>query len=485
MKRVIAFFTVFALIAITANSQNLRAYFSYSIFNTPENEPYVETYLTINGASLNYVKIDDTFKSVVDVQLLFKKGDSIVNFAKYDLNGPVVTDTTFVDQNMLDVQRYGLPDGDYTIELSLRDKNGDEKKLTTSASLSINFSPDSLEFSDIELLSSYEKSDTQGTLSKNGYLLTPYVFNYYPLSMNTLSFYLELYNTKEVIGDEAFLLTNYIRPFETDKKMDQYIHRKKVTPKEVVTTLSSFEISELPSGNYLLVSEARNRNNQIIAQKEIFFQRYNPDVEFSLTNLLVVNTANTFVERINGRDTLEMYIDYLEPISTDVERLFANSQIATATDDDLRRYLLNFWTERNRLNPEDAWDEYHLRVKQANNNFKSVSAEGYETDRGRVYLQYGQPNVISENYFEPAAYPYEIWHYFQLDGQRDKKFVFYTHDNVTNDFQLIHSNALGELSNYRWQTIVYRRTWDPNSIDDAIIPSTWGGNATQNYVQPW
>jgi len=33
--------------------------------------------------------------------------------------------------------------------------------------------------------------------------------------------------------------------------------------------------------------------------------------------------------------------------------------------------------------------------------------------------------------------------------------------------------------------LFYRRTWDPNSIDDAIIPSTWGSKATQSYKQPW
>jgi len=74
-------------------------------------------------------------------------------------------------------------------------------------------------------------------------------------------------------------------------------------------------------------------------------------------------------------------------------------------------------------------------------NFKSVSIEGYRTDRGRVYLQYGQPNVISEQYFEPAAYPYEIWHYYQLGDQRDKNLYSIHMIWVTNDFQLIHSKC--------------------------------------------
>ena len=485
MKKITLYIAVFVLFSLTGNSQNLRAYLSYSTFNTPDNEPYIETYLTVNGKSINYRKLDDgTLQGVIDVQILFKKGDSIVNFAKYDLSSPKVKDTVINNINMLDVQRYALRSGEYILEISLKDKNSNQKAIVSHDKFSIAFPDDSMAFSDIELLSSYNKTEKTGVLEKNGYELTPYVFNYYPQSINKLSFYTELYNSTTVLGESPFLLTYYIRPFEADKMLDSYIIRKRVNPEPVVPILGSFDITELPSGNYLLVFEARNRNNEILSGSETFFQRYNPGAQFNVTNLLVLNTQNTFVGEIST-DTLKTYIEYLSPISTDIERMYAKSMLTSADDDELRKYFLNFWMERDKLNPEDAWSEYLILVNQVNRSFKSVSQEGYETERGRVYLQYGQPDVLSEQYFEPAAYPYEIWHYHQLKDQRDKKFVFYTHDLVTNDFQLIHSNAIGELNNYRWETVIYRRTWDPNSIDDAIIPSTWGSKATEVYKQPW
>lgn len=486
MKRNILFITISILFSLSGFSQNLRAYLSYSTFNTPNNEPYIETYLSINGSSIKYIKInDEKYQGAINVQIIFKNGDSIVNFAKYELSSPIITDTLLSNINMLDIQRYMLPVGDYNIEITLSDKNSTNKKITSYDKFTIDFSDDMMAFSGIELLSSYTKANSESTLEKNGFELTPNVTNYYPQSIDVLSFYAELYNSITVLGDAPFLLTSYIRPFEADKKLDQFFHRKRVESKPVVVTLSSFDISELPSGNYLLVLEARNRDNEILASNEIFFQRYNPSAKFSLTNLLTLNTENTFARRISDRDTLAMYIDYLTPISTDIERLYIENQLKEADIEELRRYFLNFWIERDKINPELAWDEYLLLVKQANHNFKSVSNPGYKTDRGRVYLRYGQPNVISEQYFEPAAYPYEIWQYYQLDEQRNKKFVFYTHDLVTNDFLLIHSDAVGELSNYRWETVIYRRTWDPNNLDDAIIPSTWGSKATQTYRQPF
>ena len=485
MKQLLIYFSIF-LFSITLNGQSLRAYFSYSVFNTPQNEPYIETYLTVNGSSVDLMQLEDgTFQGKIDVQIIFKIGDSIVNYSKYDLAGPIIKDTLNNNLNMLDIQRYGLSEGEYNMELTLRDAIGNHDTLRTGDKFVIDFPNDEVSFSDVELLSSYEKSDSEGLMMKNGFLLTPYVFNYFPQSVNTISFYSELYNSKKVLGDESFLLTYYIRPFEADKKLDQYIHRKKVTPKNVIPILSSFDITQLPSGNYLLVLEARNRNNELLNSRELFFQRFNPSTQYLLNDLLVLNTQNTFVEGIGNRDTLSTYIEYLTPISTDIERVYASSQLKDGTTEELQKYFLNFWIERDKLNPKAAWEKYFLRVKQANKNFKSVSSEGYKTDRGRVYLQYEQPNIISEHYFEPAAYPYEIWHYYQLGDQRDKKFVFYSHDNATNDFQLIHSNAVGELSNYRWETVVYRRTWDPNSIDDAVIPSSWGSKATESYIQPW
>lgn len=486
MKRLTFFLIVFTLFSLSGTSKNLQAYLSYSVFTTPDHSSYIETYLTVNGNSINYAKLPDgKYQGTIDIKILFKIGDSIVNYAKYDLSGPVIDDTLKDKVNMLDVQRYALPNGEYNIEISLSDKNGDQKPTISYDSFTIDFLEDQMDFSDIELLSSYTKSDKTGILEKNGYELIPYVFNYYPQSANVLSFYAELYNSKTELGESPFLMNYYIRPFEVDKKLDQYILRKRVNPEKVNVLLSKFDIGELPSGNYLLVLEARSRTNELITSKEIFFQRYNPSTQFNLTNLLVLNTQNTFVERMNSRDTLEMYIRYLMPISTDIERKYSENQLKTADIEELRKYFLSFWMERDRLNPEMAWNDYLLRVMQANKNFKSVSLEGYQTDRGRVYLQYGQPNIISEHHFEPAAYPYEIWQYYQLDNQHDKKFVFYTHDNATNDFQLIHSNAVGELNNYRWETIIYKRTWDPHSIDDAIIPSAWGSKATEAYKQPW
>ena len=260
MKK-IAILVLLSFIYMAGISQGLNAYLTYSLFDTPGNKPYIETYLTINGRSIKYNQTEDGYyQGKVNVQVMFIKGDSIINFAKYDLSSPIITDTVNPNQNLLDIQRYGLPNGEYELEIKLKDLNGDGKELSSLDKFEINFPKSEMAYSDIELLSSYEKTDKVSNLSKNGYLLTPYVFNYYPEDVNKITFYSELYNSKDILGEEAFLSTTYIRPFEVDKKLDKYINRRRVQSDNVVVTLSSFDIAELPSGNYILVMGADRKS---------------------------------------------------------------------------------------------------------------------------------------------------------------------------------------------------------------------------------
>ena len=69
-------------------------------------------------------------------------------------------------------------------------------------------------------------------------------------------------------------------------------------------------------------------------------------------------------------------------------------------------------------------------------------------------------------------------------GTKNTKFVFYTQDIVTNDFQLVHSDAIGELSNYRWQVMIHRRTYDPENLDNNRYIDAWGSKVNDYYDNP-
>jgi hypothetical protein len=65
------------------------------------------------------------------------------------------------------------------------------------------------------------------------------------------------------------------------------------------------------------------------------------------------------------------------------------------------------------------------------------------------------------------------------------RFVFYNPDLVTNDFQLLHSNAIGEVSNYQWRLQLRKRDQSWRSIDQTGEETDeWGTHYNDYYNQP-
>lgn len=473
--------------AADAAPKSMRAYLSYTTFSAPDGEPYIETYLAVDGSSVYFKEIESgSFKASLEIMMIFKQGDFIFDYAKYELNSQVVNDTSKIDFGFIDQQRFSLPNGEYQFELSIADLNNDsEPPFMSEETIVLNFPDDKISLSGIQLIESYEKTDKISILSKNGYDLVPMVYAFYPESMNQISFYAEAYHTAKQFGDDGkFLLTYYLESFESGLQMDQYIFRKRLDAKPVNVVFNTVDIRELPSGNYSLVLEIRDRENKIITDNKVFFRRSNPKHQLKMNDLTALNINNTFVAKIADSDTLVDFLKSLEPISSEAERDYMFSLAKTGDYLMMKRFLYNFWLTRNYSAPEDAWMQYHYEVRKVNASYGTPTKKGYASDRGRVYLKYGPPNHMRESYNEPGAYPYEIWQYYTLGEQRNKRFVFATKDMVTNDFVLIHSDALGELSNYRWQLDIYKRTWDPDNVDATAPQDTWGNEAGKNWDLP-
>lgn len=485
MKKSILFLVIF-LVPFCLDARNLWAFLTYSTFNSPDG-PYVETYLSVAGNSVNYVRtVNGKFQATVNVLMTFRQNDEIKAFKKYELNSPEIDDTSKVNYEFIDEQRIQIPNGTYDFELQLTDKNNQVKAVPYTQSVVIDFQADKPSFSGIQLVKSYTKSETTTTITKSGYDLVPYVYNFYPGNEDKMIFYSELYNMDKIIPeDQKYFLSYFIESFETHMTLSEFAKVKKDIARPINVTLAEFYIANLATGNYNLVMEARNQQNEIVASQKIFFQRSNPNARLTFINLTNENATNTFAERITKLDTLKEYISSTFPISSGIERAFIKDVLKTSSLQDLQKYFYGFWVRRDSKNPEQAWLAYYEQVKIANYNFKTPVKKGYQTDRGRVYLEYGPPNTRSERPSEPSTYPYEIWHYYTLsNSQRNKKFVFYSPDMVTNDYFLLHSDAIGEIHNYSWQVDLQSRIYAPDYIGETQTINSWGDMAKDYWELP-
>ena len=489
------FFTIIliVLLGITANAQHkksLNSYISYATFNMPgDASPYVETYITFDKGSLVYVKnADGQYNATIDVTIMFKQGESVKNFGKYSLSSPYVTDTTGINGFFMDMQRYSLDNGTYTLEVILEDENNKaDKPFMVDDQLVMDF-PNKLCFSSIIGLESYSKADKESNSTKNGYNLIPMVMPFYPETINKLSFYAEIYNAKKQLGEgEKYLLNTYICAFENNSILSNYYFTKRMTAKDIDVIINNMDITNLPTGNYYLVLEARDRNNEVIGLNRYFFQRSNPYYQIDNSMLASINTDKVFTGAIKDIDTIREYIKSVAPISTMVELDYADGLIKTDDLKTMQQFFYTFWLSRNKINPEQAWSDYYAQVQRVNASFKTINGKGYASDRGIVFLKYGAPDRIVQSYNEPGAFPYEIWHYYTLGTQRNKKFVFMTRDMVTNDFKLIHSDAIGEINNFRWTTEIYQRTYgtyNDYGVDGYAQPDSYGDKAKDYYDNP-
>ncbi|MFU8844990.1 MAG: GWxTD domain-containing protein [Bacteroidales bacterium] len=470
-----------------AVSKNLNAYYSYTVFYSPDNGPYIETYLSVAGNSVNFVANETgDFKAAVEVLVLFIQGKEVISYDKYQLSSPELKDTANINFSFLDQQRYSLPSGLYDFEIQIKDMYSDNPPFISLQPLEIDFPDDAVHVSGIQLIESYKPSGEENILTKHGYDLVPYISDFYPESVQKIIFYGEIYNTAKILGQEKqFLLTTYISPAEKNEPVTGFISRKREVTAPVSVVFNEFNISNLKSGNYFLVIEVRDQENTLRGKNRFFFQRSNPKLQLRIEDLATVNSNNTFVSKIQNADTLREYIRSLSPISDEQEKIFSAVHVKTADLETLQKYFYRFWDERNPLDPESAWTAYRNEVVKVNMAYSTKIQKGYETDRGRVYLQYGPPNAISESYNEPATYPYEIWHYYALqNGQRNRRFVFYTRDMVTNDFVMLHSDVSGELANYRWQYVLYQRVDPGFDLDSRSVPDSWGGQSRNYFDLP-
>jgi GWxTD domain-containing protein len=465
MKKFFILTSLAIMLSSSGMAQQIKANFSYSTFSSPTNEPYIETYLHFNGNSLKYKpNSNNKWQATVEVTYIFKQGDKIVDFKKQNVQSPESEDSSATKINFYNQQRIPLTNGKYDFEIVLKDLNSPDKEFLTSQELDIDYKGTAIELSDITLIESFKKTESKNILTKSGYDLMPYTTDFYPEDFEKMLFYVEVYNTEKVLEkDEPFLIDYFIESYESKQIVGNYRSFKRETPKTVNALLTSFDIQKLPSGNYNLVVEIKNKENKTLTLKKVFFQRSNPVAN----EILVSNDyINSFVTTISPTE-LEDYIKSTSPISSQIELNFAKNQLSNKDTELMRQFFYNFWLTRNATNPEEEWKKYKELVKIAEQDFSTSIKKGYETDRGRIFLKHGKPNTLTEMKNETSTYPYEIWHYYGIEGRSNVKFIFYSPDIISNDYPLLHSTLPGEIFNAQWKVELHKRTNQPRDINET------------------
>jgi GWxTD domain-containing protein len=186
--------------------------------------------------------------------------------------------------------------------------------------------------------------------------------------------------------------------------------------------------------------------NQAVTSSKKFFV-YNPDVQVVDS---IESSATSSISSMFGAmseeeiDDLFMKSKYIAT-SEEIEKYKKLSNL-----EGKRTFMNEFWKRRddNPYTPENEFfKEYLNRIEIANQRYGAMGRTGWKTDRGRVYLLYGEPTEIQRYPNQLDSRPYEIWQYNGIEGG-----VFFVFADLTgfSDYQLVHSTKRGEIRDDNW-----------------------------------
>jgi len=269
--------------------------------------------------------------------------------------------------------------------------------------------------------------------------------------------------------------SNYVS-IEIKKKSIQQSRLKPIIQKKILlhsenntAFIDSLDISNnLISGNYDIIVSIVNKQLEVIASIKKGFQTIrngNAILKNDFEEITIpknFNIQNSFVTNYNPKQLLKN-IKALVPIA-EVAEIRA---IAAMEENDVNaaQFFYNFWYNRNSSAPEKEWKMYADKLNYVAKKYGRNGMPGFETDRGKLYLMFGEPNITEKRDNEEGSLPYEVWFYYETKGRKNVKFLFYQPGNISDQLIILHSSEQDILVNPYWKRVLLQ---DPTNGDNKL-----------------
>ncbi|MBK7630753.1 MAG: GWxTD domain-containing protein [Ignavibacteriales bacterium] len=446
---------IFILLAFSFpifSQTNFDFEFDFAQFGYDSASNYVEFYYSFNQSSLT-VGTENSTNIIEGILKIFIKddisGDTIV-FNQWKLKHDILDTTAANSQVLVGTLGFIIPQGSFSCDVTGSDVNDTEKIRVIHENFNvIPFLKNSLSFSDIQLASKMIQgsSNTNSIFYKNSYEVIPIPNVVFGKSQPALFFYTEIYNLQDTLLKSDLIRMNqllYNSKGKLIKDKSKYLSRNSNTRVEV----GSLILTSYPTDTYTLVLALIDSvgNTGISTAKKFYI--YNPDVivmdtfEVSTTAVLSSTFGSMSEEELDDLFDKSKYL----ASKNDIDKFKKLSKI-----DGKREFMFEFWKNRDAesgLNENEYFRNYMQRVNISNERYSSMGKKGWKTDRGRIFLLYGEPTEIERYPNQLDTRPYEIWQYTDVEGG-----VFFIFADITgfSDYTLINSTKRGELRDDNWQ----------------------------------
>ena len=235
--------------------------------------------------------------------------------------------------------------------------------------------------------------------------------------------------------------------------------------KGTIFDIHSIPLDTIPTGVYNVVLSlsipTKSKKDSVLAT--------------SHNNIYLINRSILLGDRRYYTEDEQFELSEFATYSSERAELFYEQCKVIATFDEIavwdiltdlkakQRFLYKFWLVRN-PDPDNPYNiklaEFRFRLKHVNTyySFGGSLENGWKSDRGKIYLTFGEPSDKEDNWGNAIDKPYQIWIYHTVEG--GSQFVFVDISRMDNH-RLVHSTHPEYITNYNWQIIV-----NPNSSID-------------------
>jgi GWxTD domain-containing protein len=348
---------------------------------------WVELYYSVTNRSLQFVKSKSGgYEAGADMSvILFDSGSSQVSgdSKRLRLRASRYEETTSTDSVHTGVMSFPAHAGDFSLTIALTDRDTNMKS-TVDVRYSIPEMVDLPTLSDIR----FEEPGTQGRQR-----IYPNVRRSYRGDLETVPFYFEVY-----AGEKDLPLAVVYRVMKSE---DEAVYSDTVL---VTSPVSAAVHADIPatavSNGYfrLVVGIPDGKGGFRVQRSKVFEVRsqsfyFGKDAE-SAADLLAYIASGGFIKAFKEADPEERKVMWDE-----------------------------FWKEKDPTpdtEQNEFYEEHVRRFEFANERFRTGNTAGWKTDRGRIYIVYGQPDQVESYGQDLGQEPVEIWHYRSLG----RRFVF-------------------------------------------------------------
>ncbi|MBK7378962.1 MAG: GWxTD domain-containing protein [Ignavibacteriales bacterium] len=383
--------------------QRVKYYQEFLCFSSgKENLTRVDVFIQVPYSEIQFVKNGQSFiaQYSLTISVFDENREKLINEKIW--NEKIIADgfdQTLSKENFnLSLKSVELKPGNYVIRTAMEDKDS-RKEFSVDNNFIVRDFSSGIDISDIMLIAKQEVVDGSNKIRPN-------VSKDILVQRDGIQLFYEIYSdsSNDVLMDYSI----------TDKD-ENVVHKQN-------------EIINLKAGTNQIFKTIKDSALSLGSHKLLVSI-------FDLKSKLITSATKIFISRWSGVpgnvQDLEKAIEQMTYIASNEELDFIEE--AEIREDKVKRFL-DFWKSKD-PNPQDeqneVFNEYYRRVAYANEQFSHYN-EGWQTDRGMVYILLGPPNNIDRHPFDYDSKPYEVWQYYDINRQ----FVFLD-DTGFGDYRLV------------------------------------------------